>query len=82
MTHDSRKAKQLIEYVYGIEARVSDLEQNRPGETPIREVVVVSDGLGFTDSVSVTEKTDFEAKWDQSSNGWERTQWADESGGI
>lgn len=78
----NRDARRLLRHIYGLETRVSDLEQNRPGETPIREVVVVSEGLGLSDSVSVTEKTDFESKWDQSANGWERTQWADESGGI
>jgi hypothetical protein len=77
----NRDARRLLRHIYGLETRVSDLEQNRPGETPVREVVVVTEGLGLTDSVSVTEKTDFEAKWDQSANGWERTQWADESGG-
>jgi len=78
--HD--RARRLIEYLYGIESRVTDLEQGRPGEVAARQVETVSETMYQSDSVSDEARTDFVAEWDTPAQGWNRTQWADETGGI
>lgn len=80
----NRHLERLLEYLYGHEERIENLEQNRPGETPLNEVVVVSEESTTDDSVSVTQISDFEFRYDDSGGGggYDRSQYADESGGI
>jgi len=81
MTRNNR-ARRLINYLYGIESRVTDLEQGRPGEVATRQVERVVDEQAQSDSVTDQSRSDFVAEWDTTAQGYDRSQWADETGGI
>lgn len=81
MPTDKRRARRLIERVYGLDERVTDLEQDRPGEAPTRRVERVTEQIALADAVSATAKTgaDTLLHYDAPARGYDRTQYAPET---
>jgi len=74
----NRNAKRLLRYLYGVEERVTNLEQDRPGETPTRLVENVTESATASDSVSDESRSDFTLAYDDATRGYGRTEYAAE----
>lgn len=71
------RRRQLALLIHGLEARITELEQERPPDAPVRRVMnVAEDGTQSDDTVSTTKKTDFQFKYDVSGNGYDESEWA------
>lgn len=70
--------RDLGERVFGLESRLTDVEQGRPGEEPERRVDNVAEETASTDSVSETSQTAFTLAYDDAGRGYERSQYASE----
>lgn len=77
MTQESRR-RQLALLLRGLEARVTNLEQQRRADAAIREVAgVVEAGVELgPETVSTTKKTDFTFQYDTAGNGYDESEWA------
>lgn len=70
--------RELGERVFGLEARLTDLEQGRPGEEPERQVDNTAEDTTSSDSVSETSQTAFTLAYDDVARGYERSEYAPE----
>lgn len=78
MTRASRR-RQLALLLHGLEVRVTNLEQRRRSDAPVRNVMNIAEAGVETglDSVTTTKKTDFVFKYDVSGNDYNQSEWAD-----